>query len=468
MEQGSTALTSADEELLNSLSSLCEGLQAENPFAQIPGAQASQVDTLFINNRWYLISNLRQLISQLYVEHGLIQTLVDQPVDDGFRAGYEAKSGQLSGDDVEKLNIYDQRNGVTRSLMSAIKWARLYGGGGVLIITNQDPKTPLNLKAINEKTPLEFRAVDMWELYYSSQNVYAAPYPGMALGANMGDYYYYYGVPIHTSRVFRVIGREAPSFIRPRLRGWGMSELEKVVRSLNQFLKNQDVIFNLLDEAKVDVYRIKGFSSSLANNAGTQAVQQRIQMANMIKSFNSALIMDVQDEYEQKQITFSGLAEVLLQIRQGLAADLKMPMTKLFGISAAGFNSGEDDIENYNSMIEGEVRSKNKFTHIDLLMIACQKVFGYMPDDLMIDYPSLRMLNAKEEEEVKDSQFNRTMSAYSSGLIPSEEAKEAINKDSLLPVEIDVNAPATDPLEGEFTVDGGAKGKAGKQTPAEA
>ena len=31
--------------------------------------------------------------------------------------------------------------------------------------------------------------------------------------------------------------------------------------------------------------------------------------------------------------------------------NLKMPITKLFGISAAGFSSGEDDIENYNSMI---------------------------------------------------------------------------------------------------------------------
>jgi hypothetical protein len=118
-------------------------------------------------------------------------------------------------------------------------------------------------------------------------------------------------------------------------------------------------------------------------------------------------------------------------------------------------------------MIEGEIRSKNKFTHVDLLMIACQKVFGFMPDDLMIEYPSLRMLNAKEEEEVKDSQFNRVMSVYQSGLVESEEAKEAINKDSLLPIEIDVTKPAADPLGGDFTVQGAAKGAVGKKTPSE-
>jgi len=66
--------------------------------------------------------------------------------------------------------------------------------------------------------------------------------------------------------------------------------------------------------------------------------------------------MDMKDDYEQKQITFTGLSDVLSQIRYGIAADVKMPMAKLFGMSASGFNSGEDDIENYNAMIESSVR----------------------------------------------------------------------------------------------------------------
>ncbi len=58
------ALATADEELLNSLSGICASLGASgNPFEQVPGVQLSQTDTLFINNRWYLISNLRQLLS---------------------------------------------------------------------------------------------------------------------------------------------------------------------------------------------------------------------------------------------------------------------------------------------------------------------------------------------------------------------------------------------------------------------
>lgn len=460
----------SEEEFLNSLGDLCATLNGGTNLFGSPGTVLSQSDTMFDNLRWYMISNLRQLLSQVYVEHGIVQTLVDQPVDDAFRAGFEIKTGQLSKDNIKDLQAYLERNRIIDAVMQAIKWARLYGGGAVLIIANQDFTKPFNIKSINEKSQLEFRAVDLWELYNTVLNPTGTPYVGGQYGGDSSQYYNYYGYDIDKSRVLRINGKEAPSFVRARLRGWGMSELERLVRSLNQYLKNQDLIFQLLDEAKVDVYRIDGFNASLANKAGTAAQASRIQMANQMKSFNSALIMDTKDEYQQKQISFTGLSEVLLQIRQGLAADLKMPMTKLFGISAAGFSSGEDDIENYNSMIEGEVRAKNKHIVIEVLNICCQKLFGMVPDEMTIEFAPLRILNAKEEEEVKDSQFNRVMSAYTSGLVPAQEAKQSINKDSLLAMEIDENSDALPPIGSadEFTVGGEASGKAGKQTPAEA
>jgi uncharacterized protein len=467
-----------DVQFVNSLQGLCGTLYGQPDIygpamGNLSGLspQISSVNTLFNNNRWYLISNLRQLLSEMYVEHGIIQTLIDQPVDDAFRAGFEIKTSQLDEDEKEKLLVFCERNQVIAAVMQAIKWSRLYGGGAVLIITDQDPMTPLNLNAIGPDTPIEFRSVDMWELYYDVQNTAGDLTPGTALGADLGDWFDYYGKKVHKSRVYKIEGKQAPSFVRPRLRGWGMSELERIVRSLNQYMKNQDVIFELLDEAKIDVYKIKGFNTALMNKGGTQHISQRIQLGNMIKNYNHALTMDAEDDYAQKEITFTGLADVLTQIRQGIAADLKMPMTKLFGISAAGFSSGEDDLENYNSMIEGEIRSKNKFTVVDILMIACQHEFGFMPEDMQIIWNPLRMLNAKEEEEVKDSQFARLTSAYTLGLASGKETKEALNKDSLLGVEVDENAEALPPpmagMEGneDSPEPAKAKGGAGKTAP---
>ena len=52
--------------------------------------------------------------------------------------------------------------------------------------------------------------------------------------------------------------------------------------------------------------------------------------------------MDKEDDWTQKQISWSGLAEVWQQLRLNLSSALKIPMNKLFGESATGFGGGED------------------------------------------------------------------------------------------------------------------------------
>lgn len=419
------------------------------------GTQLSQADSMWMNNRWYLISNFRQLISELYAEHGIVQTAIDQPVDDAFSQGFEIKSAQLSGDDVELIWNYMERHQVVETIKYSCKWARLFGGGGVFVITDQDPAKPLDIKAIKEDSPLEFRDVDMWELYNSQINIEGDIGEGNFLEMEGDKWYDYYGHRVNSTRVLTVKGKKPTSFIRPRLRGWGMSELEKIVRPFNQFLKNANAVYELVDEVKVDKFGIKGFNTALLNQNGTDVITKRVQLGNMVKNYLNALVMDVDDDWEQKTIPFTGMADVIRENRIDLACALRMPMTKLFGMSASGFNSGEDDIENYNSMIESEVRGKVKFHVIEVVGIVCQKLFGYVPEDLTITFPSLRILNALDEEQVKNHQYNRVMSAYQSGLIQSEEAKEAINKDSLLPIEIDPSIAADSPIEGDYLTGAG-------------
>lgn len=439
-------------QVVNGFEDFAMGATGQNYYG---GSQVSQTDTFFKNNRWYLVSNFRQLLSEMYAEHGIVQTLVDQPVDDAFQNGFDIKSAQLDSNDIEQIQNFLQRNLVIEEIKYACKWARLYGGGALIPITNQDPKTPLQISKINKDTPLTFKAVDLWELYYSYVGDDGdLTFEGVVDEYMLGDTYDYYGRPVHKSRVWRVEGKRPPSFIRPRLRGWGMSELEKIVRSFNQYLKNQNVTFELLDEAKVDIYQIKGLNAAMTNATAQNVITKRVMLGNHLKNYLNALVMDSDDTFDHKQVNFAGLAEMLVQIRIGIAADLKMPMTKLFGLSAAGFNSGEDDIENYNSMIKSEIQSKCKFLVMDTVGIICQKLFGFVPDDLQITFPPLRILNAKEEEEVKNAQFNRTMAAYQSGLVGVEETKKAINADSLLPVEIVEDDTANPPLDAQNIVGG--------------
>jgi phage-related protein (TIGR01555 family) len=409
----------------NSLSQVVLG--GTNPYGS---QQITQTDTLFKNLRYYMISNNRQLLSQAYAEIGLIQTLIDVPVDDALRGGIKIKTDQLKPEEIEDLQSRIEQDDDVNKVGQAMKWNRLYGGAAVLIMTEQDPETPLDIEAINEDSKLEFRPVDMWELFGDKQYTGDNFVPSLNIKS---EYYTYYSQRMHNSRVMIMKGKEAPSFIRPRLRGWGMSALEPIVAPLNEFLKTNALTFEVLDEFKLDIFKIKGFSAALMTPGGTTKIQERVQLANMQKNFQNAMSMDADDDYTQKQLSFAGIAEISREIRMNIASEFRMPLTKIFGISAAGFSSGEDDIENYNGMIESSLRNKDKPTLIQIAQMRCQQLYGFVPDDLTLEYEPLRILSSTQVEDVKDKKFSRLFQARQANEISTKEFREGCNKEELLP-----------------------------------
>ena len=125
------------EEFKNSLSAVLAGLMpgAYGLGLAFGSTQVSQVDTFFKNNRWYLISNMRQVLSEIYVEHGIVQTLVDLPVDDGFRGGITIKSEQLDEDELADLEKFFVRSGATLDIYGGTFEAS--GSGSVTVTATQ-------------------------------------------------------------------------------------------------------------------------------------------------------------------------------------------------------------------------------------------------------------------------------------------------------------------------------------------
>lgn len=437
----------------NSLSDLVDSV-CNGGLGSFPETMSLPFTLANANNYTPLTLN-RILLSYSFMTQGLIQTVIKQPVDDAFRGGFTIKSPELDDDDIAKLmnalkktrkmewkNRRDRfstrrmmptasvvlGNSDLRVAMDTMNWARLFGGSGLIVNTDQDFRSELDVDRINEETPLEFIAADRWELI---------------LQALLGDLdnptpYNYYGLPLHRSRVVKVSGVEAPSFIRTQLQGWGMSEIERCIRPINAFVKFESLIFELLDEAKIDVYKIEGFNDALLTDDGTANTQKRVLLSNRLKSFQSALAMDKNDDYAQKQITWSGLAEIWNQLRINLSSALKIPMNKLFGESATGFGGGEDALENYNAIVES-VRMDAEPVLCEIIDLRCKQLFGFVPDELTVLWKPLKVLNGVEEEEVKEKKQTRTMELFQQRLITGIEASKILRSDGLLQIETEVS-----------------------------
>lgn len=417
------SITNVPEKKMNDMSAYSELLRLNTLFTQEPLVRATKHSLITLN--W-------QELTYAYVNFGLVQRFIDQPILDALRGGIVVKSKEL-GDKVKDIDIYMKDKGIYDAFINANKWKRLYGGGGLIINTSGKPDQPLNIDDIPQGAELELYDADLWELNYAF-NVESVNEFENDEGTGTVKYNYY-GVRLNDQRVIRLSGKRAPSLVRRQLRGWGMSELERLMMSINQYMKNQQCIFEGLDEFKLDVYKFTGFNEALAT-ANEEQIAKKVREVNDNKNFQNAVVLDKEDDYVTKQITFSGLAEMVKEIRIGVACDLNMPITKLFGISSAGFNSGDDDIENYNAMIESEIRQPLRTPLLKVLKIVCRILFGFIPEDLDFEYKPLRILSGEQEEKVKSRKLERILNSLQLGIIDAKTACKVINNSNVLDIQI--------------------------------
>lgn len=381
-------------------------------------------------------------LNYFYKTHGIIQTAIEQPVLDALSSGDQSGAGvvvvplDFEEDKVDELMGFMEDEDIWGVIANAKIWARLFGGGAIII--NDGGKFDQPLPPDAPIRVLKLYAASRWELgspqrLANEADVVENKNPYQYAAANQ-EFYNYYGEKLHKSRVITLSGKEAPWMVRWQLQGWGMSEIEKMVEDFNMYIRTRNVLYDLLNEAKVDVFQIDGFRELLMTDGGEQKMLRRIQTVQQAKNMNNALLMDKNDLYEQKQITFAGIAEVMKENRMAIASAVKMPISKIFGIGASGFSSGEDDLENYNSMVQSTVRSTLRKPIRQIIDLVMRFKWGTV-GEYKISFKPLRVMSAKDEEEIKDKKFTRGMEMVSAQMMTAQEMGDLCHKENLISVE---------------------------------
>ena len=433
----------------NQLADLCDfgggGQNGGNPFEPTISTPWTAIASADYNP----LTLNRTALTYIFKTFGIVRRFIRTPVDDAFRGGITITIPEISDPaELAKLHAKMKDEGDLAVIKDVATWGRLFGGSGLIPVTDDDPSAEFNPEEITEGSNLAFLAADRWELTMSGFNNAGEEFDKLAnrqYGYSYPGRFNYYGIPMDASRVIKFLGQSAPSLLRQRLQGWALSELEQCMRTLNTYIKFQNLLFDVVDEAKVDVYKIQNFNSALASAQGSAAIKLRIALGNWLKNYQNALVMDQKDDYEQKQLAFSGLADINEEFRIAICCDLNMPMNKLFGQSASGFASGEDALENYASMIDAEVRDKIHKIVKTVIGLRCRQLWGYEPE-FTYEFQPLRVLNGTEEEAVKTSKQNRALALYDRDLVDGAEVSEILKKDSLLTIETAVESGKRTPI----------------------
>lgn len=386
--------------------------------------QSLSLGNAFNNISIELLSLQQILLTYLYKTYGTLSKIVDVPVDDAFKNnGFQLQAESIDDDELDKLQkaVYKE----VKRVKKAYRWARLFGGGAIVCVTGNDLDKPLNIQKLYGRD-VRFMAVDKWQLNYSQPNINIPNGSWQLINYNKVNSSN--ASKIDNSRVFTVVGKDSPYIINMQLQGWGMSVFEQVFSDMSRFFKSRNVLFELLDEAKTDVLKLATMQTALSSSSGEAALQKMVDMIARNKNYKSQITLSTDDEYEQKQISFSGIAEILKEIRIMIAGASNMPVNKIWGEGVTGFGSGEDSLENYNSQIENEIRTPAE----DLIRWICKiksyQLFGRDIEDLEIEWKSLRVLSSMDEANIRNKKLMDALQLYDRKLLTPQELMEYLAK----------------------------------------
>lgn len=404
------------------------GLTANDAWAQNqPSLSTMQAYT---NIKFDLLTLQYQLVTFLYKTYGILAKVVDVPVDDAYRyGGFEIQAETIDDDEIKKLDNALKLNGDITQLKQARKWARLYGGGALIALDGNDISEELNVKGLKDK-PLEFISVDRWQLTYDKGNI-NTPNGKWYLTTSYGQLDDYNGQEIHPSRIKLLKGKQAPFMIAQMVSFWGISVYEQIFQDMNQLFKSRDVLFELLDEAKTDILKLKSLQTALSSSKAMGALKRMVDFIARNKNYKSQITLSTEDDYDQKTMSFSGIEGILREIRIMMAGSANMPVNKLWGEGVTGFGSGEDSLENYNALIESEVRGADLDTILWVLKLRCYQLFGREVEDIFIDWKELRVLSSIDEQNINDHKFANLLQLFDRQLLTPQELMEALKVQGL-------------------------------------
>ncbi len=314
--------------------------------------------------------------------------------------------------------------------MQNLKRARLFGGAAIYIGTRDlDASKPLDPARIG-KGGLQYLAVLNRSEITAGEIQRDPRLPGFgkpimyrmnpATGAS---------VDIHPSRLVIATGEEVPDDRYSAYPGWGDSTLNatiSAVRNLDATIAN---VASLVFEAKIDVFGIKGFTDGLMDGGQeyeTMALA-RAALTARGKGINGALLMDAEDTYDQKTASFATLPDIIDRFMQMVSAASGVPMTRLFGISAAGLNAtGAGDEKVYFDRVR-VMQTLDLDPAMEILNeCLIRSALGNRPPELHWAWRPLFQPTAKEQADMGKVLVDSVKVLYDMDILPQEALADTI------------------------------------------
>jgi phage-related protein (TIGR01555 family) len=369
-------------------------------------------------------------VEAAYRTSWLNRKIVDIPPLDMTRAW---RAWQTDKTAIELLEAEEKRLKLKHKAKQALTLARLWGGSAIIIgAQNEAPEEELRVDAI-KKGGLEYLHV------LGRHQITPGPIDDDITSEWFGRPEYFQigtgsAVRLHPSRVVEFVGHRPADggYLSGADPFWG----DPILQSIEQAVMNadlaQDGFAGLINEAKLDILKIPGLMANIGTAEYQTKLTTRLAAAQTGKSTWRAMVIDGEEEWEQKQVTWTGMPDVIntyLQIVSG-AADI--PVTRLLGQSPKGLQStGDGERKDYHDMIaarQDEVLAP-ALERIDEVLI--RSAMGSRPSDIWFKFNSLEQMDPEQAAKIEDMRAKSLNMLATTGLF-SDEALSKLGQNALI------------------------------------
>ena len=371
-------------------------------------------------------------LQTVYNESWAAQKFINMPIDDMFIKGRKFEwEDESMAEEWDRLDSYFS---LESSVNQALKAARLYGTGFVVVITNQGPETPLDVGKVR---PGDLQALHVFDRFSATVlEWYAAPnLPGF----NRPSMYEFTvtarsGIPVtiqaHETRCIRFDGHKSltvDGWDGSYEQEWGISELIPAIQEILHDAAFLQAVTHLSQEASIPVIKVQDLAASMAGTvtADAPSLEELAMSVNMYKSIWRMMLLDKSNEFERVAVHFAGMADLIDRFAARLAAMAGIPTTRFLGRSPAGLNAtGESDMNNYAIHVAAmQERMLRRPLHmLDRILAASERI--ELPE---CSFQPLTELSDSDRAAVTKSDAEVIMGAATAGLIDENEARERLS-----------------------------------------
>ena len=340
------------------------------------------------------------------------------------------------GTKIGELTAEMKRLDLQRIMHDACAMTGYYGGCLLYLDTGaagKDLAAPLNLdpQVSREAGRPGFlkavRVIDPINVFpgtYNSKDPLAADY-------YMPRHWWVLGQNVHASRLIRVVANEAPLIFRPAYNFLGIPQAQILWDYVIHFQENRDAENRLLN--KFSTFVFKTAMGDILNGSAEDLAQLDARMQLLARNRTNDVVLAIDKDAEdvvKVETSLSGVADIVRQSLEILAAMNRTPAVKLLGIAPSGFNAtGKSDIRNYYDHIKSQQEKVVRSPLKTILDVAQISLWGTVDEGISFAFCPLSEEDENTIAMTQQVKINRVCALLDRKVISVEEARQVLIKD---------------------------------------